>query len=292
MKLATLSADVDSMNTITFIKVMLLLTLLCNPLGAQETLYPAGFDIDSRYFLSADQVQIDDTLYISRYIVNNEAFPLAGLFFSDNLPPCFEVISHSVRANGLDIDFNDIGPIHNHEIRGYDSYMWIIDDPKDDTVINYTVQPGDSISLELGVVCAELGAYYLPAHASVFYGNASGFFSTSDTIGVEFVLQVDVDEDSGPEDILPSDYLTTSAYPNPFNSSVAIRFFGSGFKREQLSVGIFDLLGRNIYDQDIAIDNNEGHIVWIPDKTIGSGLYFYKITVADKTSAGKLVFLK
>ena len=88
-----------------------------------------------------------------------------------------------------------------------------------------------------------------------------------------------------PEDI------AITAYPNPFNSAVTIRFsvLGSGFSR----IEIFDINGKMVGSLGAPITDNRTPItefVWMPDESIGSGIYLVRIKGTN--AATKIIYMK
>nr|MBN2276784.1 T9SS type A sorting domain-containing protein [candidate division Zixibacteria bacterium] len=259
---------------------------------AQETLYPDSFDISSRYAINAITLELDDTLIIKRTIVNHEAFSLTGLYFSENLPVEFKIVDQSVRKNGQEIDYIFSQAQYNHEIPDQNTFSWIIDSLGNGSGYSNPVNPGDSLELEIRITSQELGDYILPLHSTVFYGNSTGFFSTSNDIAIDFVLSLDVDDDGGENDLINAGYLLSNSYPNPFNSTVVIKYAGFSISHKQAIFEVFDILGRNIFRQNFTTMNNEGLLNWVPEESIGSGLYFYVMTIGEEKTRGKLLLLK
>lgn len=159
---------------------------------ATETLYPSGYNLSSQYDLSDYAFTIADTLLITRTVRNNESFPISGLYFSENLPPEFSLIDYSIRLDGNDIAIQFMENMAPAVVDGYTTYEWVVDNPggSPQNVIN----PGQSIVFELRLICANIGTYQFPFHATAFSGGSSGFYSTDEII----TLNV-----SGAEDHIP-----------------------------------------------------------------------------------------
>lgn len=168
--------------------------LFASTAKTDDTVYPSGSSIQSTYDLSADTTYLGDTLTISRTLTNNESFDLTGLFFTENLPDSYSLISYSILLNDSPITV-DLDSSRNVLYTDYLCCHFIVDDP-DNSVTN-TLSPGDSVSLILKILCNSLGENPLPMHAAVFEGNSSGYFTTSDTL-YHFVV-------SAPDTIPPSD---------------------------------------------------------------------------------------
>jgi hypothetical protein len=164
-------------------------------LRAEETLYPAGYNISSEYICSDFSVGPADTLVITRKLINSESFHLTGLYFSETLPLQFVIIAHSILLNGNALEYSFPPPLTDSVIRGYDTYYWIIDDPDSSGGIQNELAPGDSLVFELILSSVITGNYEFPLHTSVFYGNNSGFFSTDNEI---IITVTEPDQDTIP----------------------------------------------------------------------------------------------
>ncbi len=104
------------------------------------------------------------------------------------------------------------------------------------------------------------------------------------------------------------DVLTISAYPNPFNSSCKITLSGVNKGACSLvdgTVEIYDLRGNlvatpypagaefvplNKRDRNLALDKFQG-VIWTPDKSIASGIYFVRAQMDDGRTTTKRVIL-
>ena len=283
--------DYNYMRIISKITVGLLLVIIgYTTAPAADNIYPVTYDISCNYAISADVVAISDTLFISRTLVNNESFNLTGLYYSDNFPPQFSVVEQNITINGIPAPFVSSGPLDNHIVEGYDGYCWIIDSPDGSEGMSNVVAPGDVVEMEIKIVCGDVGKYLLPIHTAVFYGNNVGFFATSDSLEVEVVLSLYVDDDI-PE-TLPGTALISKAYPNPFNSAVVIQYSGPGIAGNRMTLALFDVMGRKIFENEFVAPDNNGYIEWKSNETISSGVYFYRLTDDNRDSGGKLILLK
>jgi hypothetical protein len=260
------------------------------PAQPQEILYPGGYAISSEYSLSANIFAIADTLKITRKVVNNEPFFLSGLYFSENLPPDFEILSSSVRLNDRPVAFMEEGPFGGYIIDNYNCYHWILDDPISESVGN-VVNQGDSVTLEVLVRSNDIGNYVLPMHTTVFCGNGTGFFSISEAINVEVRISLDIEDDTESAAEIASTYLLSTAFPNPFNSSVSIKYLGGRLPGKNINLAIYDLLGRSIYHCE-SESRGDGVLRWYPDVSIASGVYTYRLSAGDISSTGKIMLLK
>lgn len=259
---------------------------------SEEILYPSGSNIQCFYSVSNTQISIADTLKIHRIIVNNENFSLENLYFSENIPSELDFVDYNVSINGIAINYFVSGPLSNYVINGFETYYWVIDSPIASESTNNILYPGDSIELEIKIISNSPGIFILPLHSTVFIGNGSGFFSTSSELEIEFLLSVDVGDDKDDTNKQLPDYLIARAYPNPFNSAIKIWYSGISHTNQQISLTIFDILGKKIYSKKYYADRYQGEIVWKPNNNTGSGVYFYRLSSGTENHNGKLIFLK
>ena len=89
------------------------------------------------------------------------------------------------------------------------------------------------------------------------------------------------------ENVIVPDKFKLSVFPNPFNSSCVITA-PSGAKVE-----IYDLQGRVVSKgiQPFAESQGERTLIWHPDETIRSGVYFVRATMENGWQKVKRVVL-
>ncbi len=119
---------------------------------------------------------------------------------------------------------------------------------------------------------------------SLSRSNADGYPSTfSNEVAVEVTSDV-----PAPHAILPDFKL--SAFPNPFNSTVMIRFSLSS--TEQIELTVFDMLGQeiaNIFEGMCSTGANE--FSWNPENLAG-GTYFVRFAAIEGSTTQKIFYLK
>ena len=90
--------------------------------------------------------------------------------------------------------------------------------------------------------------------------------------------------------ILADDFKITT-YPNPFNSSVNIKF--KLYQKGSININIFDVQGRFIYKViEKVFEKGNFEILWEVDREINSGVYFVRLSYGDKTETQKILYLK
>lgn len=271
--------------------MLLLLVVVTGLSYADDTVYPPGYNITCRYQLSDTLLDLGDTVLITRTLVNHEFFPLSGLFLSENLSPTFDQVSHSTRLNGVTINLTFVDDVADEIVTGYESYYWLIDEPDNPAGAHDTLFAGDSLTTVIALQCTETGTFILPFHSVAFYGNSTSFFATDDTLSVRVQLSSDVEE-PGDDQLLPSRFLTSHGYPNPFNGSVRIYFAGENLAGKQLTLVVRNLLGQRIEEQTIRVTGETGELSWTPATHLSSGVYFYELSVPGTVNTGKLVLVK
>ena len=95
---------------------------------------------------------------------------------------------------------------------------------------------------------------------------------------------------NGPLVFKPADYSLLSVYPNPFNSETSIRF--DLLKREQVSVKVYDVLGREVQTLVDEWRDAGRHEVKLSLSEAASGLYFVRIQTPEHAKTQKIVLMK
>ena len=93
---------------------------------------------------------------------------------------------------------------------------------------------------------------------------------------------------TGVDEVAVGQVFLSRGTPNPFRSSVAIRF--SLPRDSQVKVRMFDASGREVAGipaQDMVA--GEHALTWQADRSLGAGLYFYRVEAGDLVSNGKLI---
>jgi hypothetical protein len=280
-----LNADNTYMRLIPVIFVLL---GLVNSVKAMEMTFPSNSLVSSSYVIDQSSISTGDTILITRTVVNNESYSLAGFYLGDNFPTEFDLVAQTIELNATPVTHSTVGPSPSSTVAGYNSYHWLIDDPVGFTV-NNLINPGDSLHFEIRLVCNVAGTYQLDLHTGTAYGNGSGlFFTSTSNLSLTVTLTVSVDDDDGN---LPSEFLTSNAYPNPFNGSVCINYEGVSARSRKVQLEIYDVLGRLAHQEVWPVQGNQGSIRW-ESRLAGSGVYYYRLSDGVQFTSGKLVLLK
>jgi len=279
------------MKLISYIFLSMVLIASAKTLAEADMFYPAGHNISASYEVSRTDMTVSDTLILSRSLVNGESYSLTSLYFADNLPPEFTIVSYSLSRNGQPIDCDFSTRNADSVLSGYDAYQWVVDWPDSSGGLQTEILSGDSLHLEMTVTCDAAGSYLLPLHTLVCCGNSGQMFavlSTSFSITVE--ASVGIDEDN--PDVLPDGFLTARAYPNPFNASVTVKATGMSLTDKQAGLTIFNSLGQVVHTDTQPTNHGEVLFDWSPAEAVGSGIYLYRLSTASAQAEGKLVLIK
>jgi hypothetical protein len=89
---------------------------------------------------------------------------------------------------------------------------------------------------------------------------------------------------------LPSKYQLEQNFPNPFNPATTIRY--SIFKTSNVSLKVFDMLGREVQTLVNTMQAPGQYSVTLNAQSLGSGVYFYRLNAGTFTETKKLMMLK
>ena len=103
-----------------------------------------------------------------------------------------------------------------------------------------------------------------------FYSNPVGLDNRSETLPLGFALEQN--------------------FPNPFNPSTTIRF--SMKHADHVVLKIFNIAGQEVATLLGGQSNSGNHAVQFNANDLGSGTYFYSLTVGKQSSVKKMVLIK
>jgi hypothetical protein len=95
---------------------------------------------------------------------------------------------------------------------------------------------------------------------------------------------------SGNNNSIPSDFKLSQNYPNPFNPATKINF--SIPKQTQVSLKIFDMLGREVAElvnQQLSPNN---YTITFDGSKLSSGIYFYKLETPEFIDTKRMILIK
>jgi len=91
-------------------------------------------------------------------------------------------------------------------------------------------------------------------------------------------------------ELIPKEYSLSQNYPNPFNPNTTINFALKNPGRTTLK--LYDLMGKQVatlFDQEM---NAGFHSIAFNDRTLASGMYFYRIVSGDFVATRKMLLMK
>ena len=89
----------------------------------------------------------------------------------------------------------------------------------------------------------------------------------------------------------PTKFQMSSAYPNPFNSSVSFKL--NGYSTGSVSVSIFSIMGTMVDQFYVPTPFTDGVTVhWNPDSRLPSGTYFINVVMSSLQETQKILFIK
>jgi len=93
----------------------------------------------------------------------------------------------------------------------------------------------------------------------------------------------------------PSRFELLQNYPNPFNSTTMIRYNLAA--ESPVEIGIYDILGRLLKTINLGYQQPGNHqVAWNgrddSGLSVGSGVYFYKITAGERSQIRRMLYLK
>lgn len=94
---------------------------------------------------------------------------------------------------------------------------------------------------------------------------------------------------------VPENFKLLGCFPNPFNAATRISF--SVGHRSDVSVRIFDLLGREVMHASVSVPSaGEYSYIWngtnISGESVSTGLYLVRLQAGNESITGKLLYLK
>lgn len=97
---------------------------------------------------------------------------------------------------------------------------------------------------------------------------------------------------------VPRAFELAQNYPNPFNAATIIPFTLTGSRAQHVRLDVFDILGRRVQTlKDEDLEPGAYQITWNGQdhngQSVASGVYFYRLTIGDKSAlAKKMILLK
>lgn len=158
----------------------------------------------------------------------------------------------------------------------------------------YVVGQGGLVVLDLTVEPFATLAYGGRDGIRIAFENGFAAVSTDGSLHVYDLRSLPTAVDDQPY-LIPRDFALEQNYPNPFNPSTTIRFALP--ERAAVKLEIFNILGERVatlLDESLAA--GEHHAEWNgrgnSGGTVGTGIYFYRLTAGTQSEIRKMVLLK
>ena len=94
----------------------------------------------------------------------------------------------------------------------------------------------------------------------------------------------------GPLEFKPADYTVLSVYPNPFNEAMRIRY--DLLRPQKVELKVYDVQGRLVRTLVDEVQLAGKHEISASMGEMASGVYFVRLTTAQKEKTEKIVLLK
>lgn len=169
--------------------LLAIIVILANSAHADEILHPANDDIHIEYMLSAIDLNVGDTLIITRLLVNGSADTLSNLYWTDNLPLELDILTYDIRINGVNISNYYSGPFENCLYSYYNTFRWVVDLPSENDPYNHKINPSDSITITYSVICQNQGNFVLPFRTACFHDGDHGSYTTGAPVTIDISYQ-------------------------------------------------------------------------------------------------------
>ena len=107
----------------------------------------------------------------------------------------------------------------------------------------------------------------------------------------DIMIKVDAEVATGIDesDLIPTAFSVSQNYPNPFNAKTNIAFTIEN--ESDVAIGIYNLTGQKVADLSGHFGAGENVVSW-DASDVASGVYFYRLSVDDKSQTRKMVLLK
>ena len=92
------------------------------------------------------------------------------------------------------------------------------------------------------------------------------------------------------EDIVPQEFELFQNFPNPFNPSTKIKFSLS--ETNNVVLKIYDINGKEIVELINSIKNPGSHEINFNAKGMVSGIYFYQLSIGERSITKKMSYLR
>jgi Tol biopolymer transport system component/formylglycine-generating enzyme required for sulfatase activity len=92
------------------------------------------------------------------------------------------------------------------------------------------------------------------------------------------------------EQEIPTEFLTATAYPNPFNPQTTIQYKLT--EPSKVAISVFNSVGQQVLRHDAGTQDAGTHSFIFNASELTTGTYFYRVETGPSTAAGKMLYMK
>jgi hypothetical protein len=168
----------------------------------------------------------------------------------------------------------------------------------------YRLYIAQSLDFSDAIVTTVFNTFWIPEppleYDTYYYWRVIPFNLAGDAIGHHLVWSFMTEEATSEYDEI-SAYFTNSLlgnFPNPFNPETSIRFQVAGDRRQEyVTIEVFNIRGQKVRGLLSEIIEAGYHaVVWDgrdhSGVSVGSGIYFYRMTISDFVETRRMVLLR
>lgn len=258
------------------------------PISYTDAVYPDDGIVQSDYIISVSPGISTDTVTIVRNILNNNIMGVDSAALLINFPTASQLLEFGLVGESDAVRIQCMGPLENYILTNSYSYIWTIVPAGDSH--GSIAGPEESLEIACKFLVPRAGGLELAPQAAIIYFPEQTNYTVSDSILIN--TRGEEEYPGSPDENNQPGRFTVLASPNPFNSSVRVRFSGEDLKGRKLDFRVFDILGRMVYTSRAVVEFEEGEIIWSPNAEIATGVYFYRIVIDNNHVDGKMILLK
>ncbi len=242
----------------------------------------------------------DSTTFIIDDATPNMFWKLSGVWNQDTSGSAVGG-NYWMAKQGAQVDRVRWGPLTVEENGYYDAYvqipesrlplsircLYIVNDEFGTDSVYASQAAAAGTWMKLGNLPFSAGEQFAPSLTSVA-GSDTGQYLVADAV----MLTRSVEFATGVQGVAKESmkFQLSQNYPNPFNPTTAIEYTIP--KSGQLTLKVYDILGRAV---ETLVDRNEnagGHIVQFDGSRFASGVYFYVLRTGNLVAIHKMLLLK
>lgn len=175
--------------------------------------------------------------------------------------------------------------VNKVELGGIDSseFAFIANQTGNFPISNFTLLHGDSIWIDIRFMPQLTGAPPQRYHDRHAFATASAVGEKNAVLDLSVIFNIGVSEVKPSPEAQVSSAATVSVHPNPASGKSVMLSLTNG-ESGMIELGIYDILGREIYHKNILLRANTEEKLEVPIFDLSNGTYYARIS-----SAGKIV---